>query len=148
MKVHHITVSAYCPKDGASALRKTLECILPADADIMEEVLEPEADGGVFRSEIVELKTRLTRQKDMREFALKIFGNLDEYDRRDLKETLQDRIDDECNLYLRLSKTEAASERIVFEYKDPIHVTFKLEAYPASRENALKSASELINELL
>ncbi|MFH0861832.1 MAG: RNA-binding domain-containing protein [Candidatus Altiarchaeota archaeon] len=148
MKAHHITVRAFSPKEASEALREILKGLLPADTKVDETVLEPEADGGVFKSEIVELTARLTRQKEVREFASKVLRGLDEYDKRLLRERLEDHVDDDCNMYLRLSKAEAKGGKMVLEHKDPIHVTFKLAAYPASRENALRSAAELLDEML
>ena len=147
MKVHHITVTAYSSREAAAGLRETLKGILPADTPIEENVIEPETEGAVFTKEMVELSSRLTKNAQMREFASKVLGGLDDYDKRNLRERLSDRVDEECNLYLRLSKAEAAAGRMVVEYKDPVHVTFKLAAYPANRENALKSASELLDEM-
>jgi RNA-binding protein len=148
VKVHHITVSIFCSREAAASQKELLKTVLPPDAAIEENVLEPETEGGVFTKEIVEIKAKLTKQPDIKSFAKKVLEGLDEYDRRKIKENLPDYVDDECCLYLRLSKSEAQGGRIVLEYKDPIHVTFKLAAYPANRENALKSASELLDEML
>jgi RNA binding exosome subunit len=148
VKVHHATVSAFCGKDGVAALKDALKAILPSDAAVEESVIEPETEGGVFLKELVELKAHLTKQPDIREFAKKVLGSLDEYDKKRVRERLEDYVDDDCCLYLRLSKTEAASGSLVLEYKDPIHATFKLAAYPAKRENALASARELLDEML
>ena len=146
MKVHHITVSAYSGGEGAGKLKETLKSILPKDSEVEENVLEPETEGGVFTGELVELKCRLSRQADIREFTSKIFSSLDDYDRRKLLDNLPDFIDDECSLYVRLGKSEAAEGKIVLESKDSIHVTFKLAAYPAKKENAVKAARELIED--
>jgi RNA binding exosome subunit len=145
LKVHHATVSAFCERGGEEPLRQTLRRLLPEDAALEERAIEPETEGGVFLRGMVELRSRLTRAKDIRELAEKVIGGLDEYDRRRLKDGLPGFVDDDCNLYLRLSKEEAANGRMVLENRDPIHITFKLAAYPAKKENAMGAAGELVD---
>lgn len=144
MKVHHITVSAFSDRAGAEGLKALLSSILPRGAHVEVALIEPETDGGVFLKEIVDVRSRLTKAADMKEFACKLFGGLDEYDRRKLAERTGDFVDDDCVLYVRLSKAEAAGGRLVMESRDPIHVSFKLAAYPARKENAVLAARELI----
>lgn len=148
MKVHHITVSLFSSHEAATSQKALLKVFLPPEAEIDEKILEPEIEGGVFTKEIVEYRARLTKQADIRAFASKVLGGMDDYDRRQLRENLGDHVDDDCNLYLRLSKEEAACGKIVFESKDSIHVTIKLAAYPANRDNTLKSAKEFLDEML
>jgi RNA binding exosome subunit len=144
VKVHHATVSAFCPPEGVSTLKGILRRILPLDSNIEEILIEPETEGGVFMKDIYELRCRLTNQAEIRELASKILVGLDVYDKKRLREKLSDFLDDECNLYVRLSKSELVAGNMVLEYKDPIHVTFKIAAYPAKRENALAGAKELV----
>jgi RNA binding exosome subunit len=146
MKVHHITVSAFCDPKAAPGLRETLMKILPADAEIEEKAIEPETEGGVFTKELVELRARLDKQPQMNDFAAKLLAGLDEYDKKKVIEGLESSIDDECNLYIRLSKAEAAAGAYVLEGKDPIHVTFKIAAYPAKKEKAVEAAREFIKD--
>jgi RNA-binding protein len=144
VNVHHVTLSAFCDRAGAQSLSASLSAVLPADSDIEEVVIEPETEGGVFLREMLELRCRLTKAKDVKEFTERLFRGLDEYDRRRIIERLADSIDDDCVLYVRLSKTEAAGGRFVLEGKDPIHVSLKLAAFPARKENAIAAAKELI----
>ncbi|MFH1054993.1 MAG: RNA-binding domain-containing protein [Candidatus Altiarchaeota archaeon] len=148
MKAHHITVSVFAARQDVPKLSETLEAILPKDAAIDERAIEPETEGGVFMMELVELKSQLTRQKEVEEFATTLFKRLDDYDRRKILDNLESFVDDDCKLYIRLSKTEAKAGNIVLEYKDPIHVTVKLAAYPAKKENAVESARKMIEDAL
>ncbi len=143
MKAHHVTVTAYASPGDVEELRGTLEELLPEDTEVEENTLEPEEEGGVFTQELIELKAVVKKQKRIREFTEKVLGSLDEYDRR-LAEEIESCVDDSCNLYLRLSKQEAADGNVVLESKDPIHVRFKIAAYPAKKENALKVVEELL----
>jgi RNA binding exosome subunit len=148
VKVHHATVRAFCPPEGVSTLKGILRRILPMDYPIEEIRIEAETEGGVFTKEMYKLRSRLTRMNDIQELAAKIIGHLDEYDRKKMREKLSDYMDDECNLYIRLSKSELVAGNMVLEYKDPVHVTFKIAAYPAKRENALAGAKELVESAI
>lgn len=137
-------MSAFCAPDGVSTLKGILRRILPLDYPLEERRIEPETEGGVFTKEMYELRARLTKMNDITELASRIFRGLDDYDKKRVREGLSDYMDDECNLYVRLSKSELVAGHMVLEYKDPIHVTFKIAAYPAKRENALAGAKELV----
>jgi len=138
-------VSAYARPDDALKLRAQLAGILPKDTGVEETILEPEKEGEVFTKELVELKARLTKQLDIKEFSKRLFAGLDGYDRERLAAGLDDRVDDECVFYLRLSKTEAAEGNFVLESKDCIHVAYKMAAYPAKKEVAVALVRGLLN---
>ena len=125
-------------------MRETLAKILPADATVEEVVYEPESEGEVFTSELFEVKSRLENQGGIKEFTSRIFNGLDGYDRRRVLDNLADYVGEDCNLYLRLSKTEAEAGSIVLESKDSIHVKIKIAAFPAKKETAVEVAREII----
>ncbi len=145
VKVHHITVCAYARPEDALKARAQLTGVLPKDTKVEETILEPEGEGEVFTKELVELKAKLTRQPEIREFTKRLFAGLDGYDRERLAGSLEDRVDDECVFYLRLSKTEAAEGNFVLESKDCIHVACKMAAYPARKEAAVAAARGLLD---
>ena len=147
MKIHHITVSAYAKsKDEAAKTREILKSILPADTPIEDVAHEPETEGEVFTKELYEVKSHLESQSQIKEFTSKIIRGLDEYDRTRTLERISDHVDEDCNLYLRLSKTEAAGGNIVLENKDSIHVRIKIAAFPAKRDAAIEVARRLIED--
>jgi RNA-binding protein len=147
VKIHHVTVSAFArSKEESTKVRKLLSGILPPDSDIVEAVLEPETEGGVFTKELYEVKAKLVEQKSIKAFTRALIRGLDGYDRKKLLERVNDSVDDDCNLYLRLSKTEAEKGNFVLENRDSIHVTFKLAAFPAKKETAQETAKTLIED--
>ncbi|MBD3388784.1 MAG: hypothetical protein GF416_06925 [Candidatus Altiarchaeales archaeon] len=148
MKVHHVTISAFSSVEEADALKGVISGMLPEGVEVEDRRIEPEEEGGVFNHELVELKAVVKKQKRIREFVSKVLGSLDDYDARKLREGPDDFIDDRCNLYMRLSKTEAEDGNFVFESGDCIHVRLKLAAYPAKKEKALPIARELIEDAL
>jgi RNA binding exosome subunit len=145
VKIHHISVSTFSAKEDLEGLRQILTKLLPKDVVLAEKIIEPEEDGGVFTQELIELNARISKQKDIRAFTKKIFDSLDEYDMCKLKDNIRDFVDDNCNFYLRLSKDELASGNIVLETKDSIHIIFKVAAYPAKKDNAVKIVGGLMS---
>jgi RNA-binding protein len=144
VKTHHLTVSVFSGKEGAGPLKAALAGMLPEGAAVEERIIGPEADAGVFRGELIELRVRLSRQVDVMGFLSVVLGGLDDYDRRRLLEGVDSAVDDGCNLYIRLSKQEFLDGNFVLESKDPLHVKVKLAVYPARREKAVEAAKELI----
>lgn len=67
---------------------------------------------------------------------------------RTLRNDLDDRLDDDCNLYLRLSKQSAARERLgMATTDDVIRVKAKVAAYPAKPEAARETLGEYLDAL-
>lgn len=67
---------------------------------------------------------------------------------RTLRNDLDNRVDEDCNLYLRLSKQSAARERLrVATTDDVIRVQAKVAAYPAKPESARETLREYFDGL-
>lgn len=139
-------MSAFGKKGDAPRIRQVLLNLLPKDAEVEEKVLEPETEGEVFTHELVELKAKLTKPSEVKEFSSKVISGLDEYDREKITSGIGRYVDDGCNFYLRLSKSEAEAGNIVLESKDCIHIAFKVAAYPAKKENAVEAVRELFSD--
>ena len=144
MRVHYVKVRVLGSPESANEGRDLLNAILPKDTEIVEGLIEPELEGGVFTRPLSRLEASLSGKK-AEDFLMKILSSLDDYDFNSILEK-KDLFVDDCNFYLRLSKKEAASGNFVLDSKDSIHVTVKLAAYPAKKENAIKILGELIGE--
>ncbi|NIA02943.1 MAG: hypothetical protein GWP12_00170, partial [Nitrospirae bacterium] len=58
---------------------------------------------------------------------------------------LPQRVDEECNLYLRFDKQEACKGNLkMAQISDAILLRIKLKAYPAKQEKAIYMAQELL----
>lgn len=143
-KFHHIKVVAYGTKQEEIGLKEIFAELLLEDIEIFSETIEADYEGGVFLDERVKVYAEISESENMDDFLKKVIKGLDEYDFGDLVENPLKRLDDDCNLYLRLSKDEAKDGKIVFENRDCIHVTVKIAAYPAKKENA----SYILNEFI
>lgn len=101
---------------------------------------ERESAEGYHGNPITVLRGRLDRRRALREFMEKfteVFrGRMDE---------LEDRFDENGNLFLRLDKQKAFEG--VWEpvrHGDAIHLKIKVEAYPAKREVAVENIRKIL----
>lgn len=145
MKIHYLKVRAFAGPESLEPTRELISAILPEGAQIEEKTIEPELEGGVFTNTLHDVSAKLSGGQ-AQAFLRKMLLSLDEYDFASLKEKKDLWTDDECNLYLRLSRREAAEGRMVFDSKDPLHLTVKIAAYPAKKDNAIKAINEMITE--
>lgn len=78
-----------------------------------------------------------------------LFSRLNEVELQEILASLDKRMDDDCNLYLRLDKQEAYLGNLKLTTNDDaIAVRAKVESYPKKRENAMKSATEFLVTLV
>ncbi len=66
-----------------------------------------------------------------------------------LRADLEDRLDEGCNVYLRLSKQRAAQGTLAMATDDDvIHMRAKVAAFPAKRSAAVEKMQALLDELM
>jgi RNA binding exosome subunit len=87
------------------------------------------------------------RGKKCSQFIELLKSNLPSSDILRLKNELDERIDDECNLHIRLDKQAAFQGMLKLATScDMIVVQIKLKAYPASYENAIAVARNIFEK--
>jgi RNA binding exosome subunit len=103
--------------------------------------LERAESEGHFGDPILVLSARVERTDEVRE-VLAALAHLpaDEYDR--LVAELDERVDEDCNLFVTLDKQAAYDGEV--RLGDGITLRGKVEAYPAKREAALENARDLL----
>jgi hypothetical protein len=78
-----------------------------------------------------------------------VFLNLGHQYIRELRDTLESRLDDDSNFFFRLDKQQAFLGKIVATtHDDVIAVKGKVKAYPNNRENAKKVLFDYLDRLL
>ena len=108
--------------------------------DITREVTE-----GYHGNPIIKLEVFIKEKRRSRDF----FSRLDEDVIQELVVTLEKRVDDDCNLYLRLDKQEAFLGNLKMTTSDDaIAVRAKIESYPKKRETAMKSVTEFLESMV
>jgi RNA binding exosome subunit len=145
MKIHNIKVSAFFKQDEVENGRLILKQLL-GETPVEEEKLEPESEGGVFNEPLTALKATLPSQKEIKLLLDKITSGLDSEDKSELKQTLDSRIDDDCNLYIRLGKKSLLEGKLRLYSRDPVHIRIKLAVFPKKKESAISTALELLKE--
>ena len=87
--------------------------------------------------EIIEARIEKMREIDG------VFKKMQAEDLEVIDRTIESRIDDACNLFLRLGKQDALQGIIrLASDDDTISIRIKVRAYPAKRENAIAQARE------
>ena len=104
-----------------------------------------EKSKGHFGNPIIILEAKLSRNKEIKRFFMKLHeaGILTR-----LSEELEQRIDEECALHLRLSKQKAyLGEIALADDADIINCRMKIAAYPANSDVATKICRKYMLDL-
>ncbi|RXK51296.1 RNA-binding protein [Halorientalis pallida] len=136
---HYVDLRAFCyatedEKRVAGALRN----FLPEEFEIERATSE-----GHHGDRIVVLSARVERADEMRH-VLDRLSDLDTA--QQLADELDERVDDNCSLFLRLDKQAAFGGDV--RLGDGITVRAKVEAYPATKEKAVENAREALETFI
>jgi RNA-binding protein len=123
--------------EDVARVRQALANVLPPDTDI-----EQEETIGYFNNPIVILSARLEKKAAQRYLDF-LRSKLPEADLKELAGEIPERLNENCDLFLKLSKQDAYLGDIRTSYaEDSIAIRARVEAYPAKKENALKKLEE------
>ncbi|WP_066416258.1 RNA-binding protein [Halorubrum aethiopicum] len=135
---HYVDLRAFSyATEDEKRVEEALRSLLPegAELDRVENV-------GHHGDRIVVLSARIERADGMRHVLDRI-AELDDLDR--VLAELDQRVDDNCALFMRLDKQAAFRGEI--ELGPGITVRAKVEAYPAKKEAAVENARETLSRL-
>ena len=136
--IHYVDLRAFCyATEDEKRVETALRTYLPEETPIERDETE-----GHFGDRILVLSTRLENAADIR-YVLRKLTALDEIDR--VIDELDDRVTENTELYLRLDKQDAFSGTV--SLGDGITFRAKIEAYPATKENALDSARTVLEDI-
>jgi RNA binding exosome subunit len=109
------------------------------------EEITREVTEGYHGNPIVILEVFIKEKRRSRDF----FARLEEDEIKEIIASLGKRMDEDCNLYLRLDKQEAYSDKLKMTTSDDaIAVRAKVESYPKKLETAMKSVTEFLETLV
>ena len=135
---HYVDLRAFCyATEDEKRVEDALRTFLPEDFEI-----DRVENAGHHGDRIVVLSARVERADDVRHVLSKL-SDLAEWDR--VLAELDERVDDNNSLFLRLDKQAAFKGRA--ELGPGITFRAKVEAYPAKHEKAVKNARETFEEL-
>jgi RNA-binding protein len=137
--IHHITFRAFAAEtEDEGRVRDALGIFVPLDKITITDAL------GHYDNVIKILEATLKRKEGQAFFEL-LREQLPEGDLSRLRIEVEDRVDDNCELHLRLDKQAAYKGRVCLtDSTDAISVSAHMESYPAKREEAVRIARELL----
>jgi len=95
-------------------------------------------------NKILILSCELSKQKEVTPIFQKLGKDLC----GQIESSLEDRIDDDCTLYLRLDKQKLVQEKYVLAHHgDVLSITGKIVSHPAKKEIALTKMREFLTSL-
>ncbi|GAA0680502.1 RNA-binding protein [Natronoarchaeum mannanilyticum] len=130
---HYVDLRTFCyATEDDKRVEAALRHYLPEEFEI--EVAPTEGHHG---DRIVVLSARVENADEMR----RVLGQVAEIDQIDrVMDELDERVDENCSLFLRLDKQAAFNGRS--ELGEGITLRAKVEAYPAKQEAAVENARE------
>jgi len=132
---HYVDVRAFCYETEAEErVEDALRLFLPEDVDLERAVTE-----GHHGDRIVVLSARVERADEVRT-VLDALTESPDIDR--IRSELDERIDEDCSLFMHLDKQAAAGGDV--RLGDGVHLRAKVEAYPAKKEHAVENARDAI----
>jgi RNA-binding protein len=109
------------------------------------EEITREVTEGYHGNPIIILEVFIKEKRRSRDF----FSRLEEEEIKEIIASLGKRMDEDCNLYLRLDKQEAYLGNLKMTTSDDaIAVRAKVESYPKKLETAMKSVTEFLESLV
>ena len=143
--VHHIDVRAFrYATEVPERVRSALQAIYPTFGEPDEPVLERAVTEGHYGNEIEICTLTLTRADEFRTFFDQLRRN---GDIATIIEQLDDRVTEDCDLFLRFDKQHAYTAGRL-DLGDGIEVRIRIEAYPAKRESAIENIHEYLTSLM
>jgi len=137
--LHYVELRAFCnATEDEDRVEAALRTFLPEDADLQAARSE-----GHFGDPITIFSTRLERADEIRTVLDRI-AELPEDDYAQVVDELDERVDEDCNLFLTLDKQAAYGGDV--RLGDGITLRGKVEAYPAKQPAAVENARELLEE--
>ncbi|WP_435318561.1 RNA-binding protein [Haloarchaeobius sp. TZWSO28] len=135
---HYVDLRAFCyATEDEKRVEDALRYYLPEEFEVERMVNE-----GHHGDRIVVLSARVENADDVRHVLARV-AELDDIE--SVIGELDDRVTDNCELFLRLDKQAAFSGET--ELGEGITFRAKVEAYPAKKEAAVKNARETLESL-
>ena len=137
---HYIDLQAFCyATEDERRVEDALRTFLPDEFEI-----ERVENTGYYGDRIVVFSTRIENAADIRH-VLEQLLRMDSESMSDLRDELDQRITDDCELYLYLDKQAALVGNV--ELGEGISLRGKVEAYPAKKESAVENVDEALEAL-
>jgi RNA binding exosome subunit len=137
---HYIDLQAFCyATEDERRVEDALRMFLPDEFEI-----ERVENTGYYGDRIVVFSTRIENAADIRH-VLEQLLRMDPESRSDLRDELDQRVTEDCELYLYLDKQAALVGNV--KLGEGMSLRGKVEAYPAKKESAVENVDEALEAL-
>ena len=110
-----------------------------------DECFDVDISEGLHGNPITVIDANLKHSKEFE----RLFRNIGPEPLKDVLDHIEERVDDDCILYMRLDKQKAVQGVYEISHSgDVISVTAKIVAHPAKKEIAVKNAKEYLTRML
>ena len=131
---HYVDLRAFCyATEDEARVERALSTLLPD-----EHGIERTESEGFHGDRIVVLSARVESADGVRH----VLDRLADLDLDAVRDELDERVDENCSLFLRLDKQAAYGGRI--ERGEGLELRAKVEAYPAKKESAIENTDEAL----
>jgi len=137
---HYIEFKAYChATENLDKVKEAIENLAGRELEL--EISDAE---GYYGNPIKILEGKISKNKEMDHF----FDNLPEKIIQRLKCDVDKRIDERCNFFFRINKSEAYEEELeLTKGGNSIRIRARVESYPAKKETAVEKMKEYLSKL-
>ncbi|MBW2965677.1 hypothetical protein KY342_01075 [Candidatus Woesearchaeota archaeon] len=121
-------------------VKRALLQLFPFNIEEEKIELKESSATGFNEKKIRVIEVLLEKDRHIEAFLKNINDNLSEETREWLLNQLERRIDDDCNLFLRLSKEKWIEEKYLWvtDQGNCFHIKINVAAFPKKKENALE----------
>jgi len=138
---HYVDLRAFCyVTEDAHRVEDALRLFLPAEFELDQTESE-----GHYGGRILVLSARV-ENSDSIAGVLERLGELPDEQRQRVRGELDERVNEDCNLFLSLDKQAAFGGDV--RLGEGLTLRAKVESYPAKRERAIDAATEALDEVL
>jgi hypothetical protein len=136
---HYVDLRTFCyATEDENRVEAALRTFLPEETEVTRQESE-----GHHGDRIVVLSARVENADEMRH-VLSVLSGMADIDR--VLDELDDRVNDDCSLFLRLDKQAAHRGEVALG--EGLTLRAKVEAYPAKQAAAVENAREALSEHL
>ncbi len=131
-----VEIQTFCyPTEDLEKVKRAFLAISPVEPEITKTTTH-------FHTDMLVLKARI-KGKKIRDFLARL-SRLSREEKNEILNTLDSRIDEKGNLYIRLDKFKALEGEVSLARKEPILVVIKFTTYPFDREKVLEEAKDVL----
>ncbi len=141
MTFHYIKFTTYChATEDPSKVKEALINAAGREVEIEEELVK-----GHYGNTITIMRCELSKSVEYKT----LFDDLPKELVESLLDTVEKRIDEDCNFYFRLDKASAyLEEPRLSDGNYVIKIRAKVETYPAKRKKALNNIKQFLNKCI